>query len=224
MTFRLLFALLAIAVGLLGLGLNMYVIGGTMFVTPDNPVARSLPNFLIYFLSFLTNLSNIALLVIYIADLGEARRLGWFRDPVTKAGMAGIMTLVMLFYHFMLGPNLPDVPPAIDVSNVLLHYVTPLMFLGWWLAYSPHGTLRYRDLPIMLVPGLAYVGYILLRGLVTGEYPYTILDPTFAIPGQPPGGYLAVAIGVGVLVALVAIFDLLLIFIDGLIARRRQPA
>jgi hypothetical protein len=98
------------------------------------------------------------------------------------------------------------------------------MILGWWLAFSPHGTLRYRDVPMMLVPGLAYVAWVLIRGPVAGEYPYTILDPGFALPGQPPGGYLAVASGVGALVLLVAIFDLLLVLIDGLIARRRQPA
>jgi len=79
-------------------------------------------------------------------------------------------------------------------------------------------------MPMMLVPGLTYVAYVLVRGPIAGEYPYTILDPTFALPGQAPQGYPGVAIGVGVLVAMVAIFDLLLIGIDGLIARRRQPA
>jgi hypothetical protein len=220
MKLRLPFALIAIAIGVVGLALNMSVIAGVM----GPPQNRPFWNFLIYYWSFLTNLSNTALLLIYIADLTGARWLGWFRDPVTKGGMAGIMMLVMFFYHFMLGPNLPDLPLAIDISNVLLHYVTPILFLAWWTAFSPHGALRYRDLPLMLTPGLLYVVYIEVRGLIAKEYPYTILDPGFALPGQPPGGPLTVAISVGVLVALVAAFDLLLVFIDGLLARRRQPA
>ncbi len=202
MPLRVAFALLAIAVGLVGLALDFYVIAGTMFVSPENPVPRSLPNFLVYYWTFLTNLSNTALVLVYAAELTGAGWLDWFRRPVTKTGMAGILMLVMCFYHFMLGPNLPRLPLAIEISNVLLHYVTPILFLAWWLLFSPHGTLRYRDLPMMLLPGLVYVAYVLLRGPIAGEYPYTILDPTFAIPGRRPAGYLLVAISVGILVLL----------------------
>jgi hypothetical protein len=76
----------------------------------------------------------------------------------------------------------------------------------------------------MLVPGLSYVAYVLVRGLIAGEYPYTILDPTFAIPGQGPQGYLGVVIGVGVLVVLVAVFDIVLTIVDGVLGRRQAAA
>jgi hypothetical protein len=220
MSLRLPFAFAAIAVGLAGLALDFYVIAAVM----GPPQNRSIASFLVYYWSFLTNLSNTALLLVYLADLSGAPGIGWFRDPVTKAGMAGIMMLVMFFYHFMLAPYLPDLPQAIDISNVLLHYVTPLLFLIWWAVWSPHGALRYRDVALMLVPGLAYVAYIEIRGPLAGEYPYTVLDPSYAPPGGTAGGPMGVIISVGVLVLLVAIFDLLLVFIDGLIARRRQLA
>jgi hypothetical protein len=220
MPLRLAFALLAVAIGAIGLILDFYVIAGVM----GPPQNRSLAGFLVYYWSFLTNLSNTVLVLIYAADLSGVRWLGWFRDPVFKSGMAGLMMLVMFFYHFMLAPYLPDLPLAIEISNVLLHYVTPVLFLAWWAMWSPHGALRYRDVPLMLLPGLAYVAYIELRGPIAGEYPYTILDPGYAPPGGTAAGPLTVAISVGVLVVLVAIFDLLLVFIDGLIARRRQIA
>lgn len=215
---------LAIAMGAVGLALDFEAIAGTMIVGPHNPVARSFGNMLVYYWTFLTNLSNLALLLTYLSALTTWRWLGWFRHPVTRAGMAGIIALVMGFYHFMLAPALHDLPETITVSNILLHYCTPVLFLLWWLVFSAHGTLRWRDMPMMLVPGLTYVAYVLVRGPIAGEYPYTILDPTFALPGQAPQGYPGVAIGVGVLVVMVTIFDLLLIGIDGLIARRRQPA
>jgi len=224
MSLRNWYATLAVVVGVIGLLLDFWVIAGTMVVSTGNPVARSLPSMLIYYWTFLTNLSNGALLLTYIADTTGARSLGWFRHPVTRTGMAGIMLLVMSYYHFMLAPALHDMPGAITVSNILLHYCTPLLFLGWWAAFNPHGTLRYRQVPMMLVPGLSYVAYVLVRGLIAGEYPYTILDPTFAIPGHPAQGYLGVAIGVGILLALVVIFDLLLVGLDGLMARSRQSA
>jgi len=224
MQLRYWFAGLAIAVGLVGLYLDFSVIADTMTASAQNPVPRSLPNMLIYYWTFLTNLSNLALILIYLSEPSRWPWLGWFRHPVTRAGMAGIMMLVMFFYHFMLAPTLPPVPPAITVSNILLHYVTPLLYLAWWFRYGTHGTLRLREVPVMLVPGLSYVVYVLIRGLIAGEYPYTILDPTFAIPAHAAQGYLGVAINVGILVVLVAIFDLLLVGIDSLIARRAKPA
>src|SRR5690349_14370691 len=157
MQLRYWYAGLAIAVGVVGLYLDFSVISGTMLESAENPVPRSLPNMLIYYWTFLTNLSNFGLILIYLSDLTAWRWLGWFRHPVTRAGMAGIMMLVMFFYHFMLAPTLPALPQAIVVSNILLHYVTPLLYLGWWLGFGTHGTLRWRDVPMMLVPGLSYV-------------------------------------------------------------------
>lgn len=223
MPLRVLYVAVAILAGLVGLALDFYVIAGTLVATPANPVARSLPNMVIYYWTFLTNLSNLGLLLVYLGDLTRWRWLSWFRQPVTRAGMAGIMVLVMGFYHFMLAPQYHFTGPIVW-SNYLLHYVTPLLYLGWWLMFTAHGALRYRQVPLMLAPGVIYVAYVLVRGLVAGEYPYTILDPTFAIPGQGAQGYLGVAIGVLVLVVLVAIFDLLLTFVDGLLARRRAAA
>ncbi|HZY67056.1 MAG TPA: Pr6Pr family membrane protein [Devosia sp.] len=216
MNLRLPFALLAIAVGVVGLALNFGGIAGVM----GPPQNRSLVDFLVYYWSFLTNLSNTVLLLIYLAEITGARWLGWFRDPVTKAGMTGLMMLVMFFYHFMLAPFLPALPQTIEISNLLLHYATPVLFLLWWLFFVPHGTLRYRDVAVMLVPGIAYAIYIEVRGLIVGEYPYTILDPTFAPPGGTAGGYLGVAISVGVLVAMVALFDLVIVLVDRLLGRR----
>lgn len=211
--------LAAVAVGAIGLGIDFYVIAGTM----GPPQNRSVPNFLVYYATFLTNLSNFGLILVYVSDLTRWPWLGWFRHPVARAGIGGIMLLVMGFYHFMLAPTLNLTGPIV-VSNYLLHYVTPVLYLVWWAAFTGHGTLRFRDVPAMLVPGLLYVAYVLARGPIAGEYPYTILDPGFAPPGGHPDGYLTVGISVGVLVVVVAIFDLLLAGIDGLIARRRQSA
>jgi hypothetical protein len=215
---------LAIVAGVVGLALDFYVISDTMVASPENPVARSFLDMFVYYWTFLTNLSNLALLLIYMSALTGWRWLGWFRSPVSRGGMAGIIVLVMAYYHFMLAPQYHFTGPIV-VSNDLLHYVTPILYLIWWAAFVSHGRLRVRNVPVMLVPGLAYVAYVLIRGPIAGEYPYTIIDPTFAPPGQAAAqGYFGVAIGVGILILLVAIFDLLLVGIDGLIARRRKPA
>ena len=224
MALKVWWALIAIGVGVLGLALDFQAIAGTMLVGPLNPVARSLGNMLIYYWTFLTNLSNLGLILVYAGAITSWGWLGWFRRPVTVAGMAGIITLVMVYYHVMLAPTLTDLPQEIVISNVLLHTATPILFLLWWLLFAAHGTLRLRNVPMMLLPGVTYVAYVLVRGLIAGEYPYTILDPNFVLPGHGAQGYLGVGIGVLILVVLVAIVDVILTFADGLLARRRAAA
>ncbi len=111
-----------------------------------------------------------------------------------------------------------DLPLAIDISQCCCCIISRRSCSSvWWAVYSPAGgALRYRDVPAMLMPGLAYVLYVELRGPLAGEYPYTILDPGFAL--GPAARRLCGGGGqCRVLVALVAIFDLLLVFIDGLV-------
>ena len=43
MSLRIPFALLAITIGVIGLALNMYVIGGTMWPSPEQPIPRGEP-------------------------------------------------------------------------------------------------------------------------------------------------------------------------------------
>src|SRR3569623_2055232 len=203
MSLRNWYAALAVAVGVVGLLLDFWIIAGTTVASATNPVARSLLNMLDNYWTFLTNLCYGAIILAYCCDIRRWRALCWFSLPVNRTGMVGIMMLVMGFYNIMLAPDLHDLPLAFDVSYVLLHDITPLLFLGWWAVFNPHSSLRVRNVPAMLVPGVAYVAYVLLRGLIAGEYPYTILDPTFAIPGHPAQGYLGVAIGGGILVVLV---------------------
>src|SRR5690606_11337021 len=90
--------------------------------------------------------------------------------------------------------------------------VAPLLYLGWWLLYAPHGRLRFAALPAMLVPGLVYLAWALARGAVTGEYPYDILDA-----GRI--GYGAVAAGVLALLLAVTAFCTLIVLADRLVPR-----
>jgi len=182
-----------------------------MTVTETNPVARSLPDALVSFWTYFTHLTNLGLVLVYLASLSGWRGLAWFRKPQTLALMAGYISLVMVYYHFMLAP-LYKFEGGLLVATFLLHYVAPLCYLGWWASFADHGMLRFADVPGMLVPGLVYLGWALLRGAVTGEYPYDILDAA-------RNGYPGVAIGVGILLVAVAGFCALIVLADRLIPR-----
>ena len=200
--------------GIAGLAIDGWVIfPSVMSVSALNPVARSLPDALIYFWTYFTHLTNLGLVLVYLCELSGWRWLDWFRRPNTQALMAGFITLVMVFYHFMLAPYY-EMEGALAVATILLHYVTPVAYLVWWAAFARHGTLQFRDIPWMLVPGAIYVAWVLIRGLWAREYPYDILNPD-------KFGYGGVAIGVGVIFVAVTLFCLALVWLDGVLARRR---
>jgi hypothetical protein len=57
-----------------------------------------------------------------------------------------------------------------------LHSATPLMVLLWWLAFAPKSPFtRWHPLSWAAYP-LAYAAYALLRGAITGLYPYPFID------------------------------------------------
>lgn len=169
---------------------------------------------LIAFWSYFTHLTNLMIVLIYLANLTGARRLGWARHPRTEALMAGYIALVMVFYHFLLAPYF-TFEGWLLVATILLHYVAPTLYLLWWLLFARHGGLRFADIPLMLAPGLIYVALILARGALTGIYPYDILDAA-------KNGYDGVAIGVGIISAAVAAFSALAVLIDRWLAARQR--
>lgn len=164
-------ALLGLLLGLVGLVLEFDAI-----VPPW--LNEGLPTQLAVFryFSYLTILSNIGLVLAYSATLWRrVTWLSWFRTPLFRAAMAGIITLVMVYYHvFLRGNTAPDV--LAQTATTMLHYASPILYLLWFALFSRSGTLHFKDMLVMLALPLAYFVFVLLRGAVLGEYPYAILD------------------------------------------------
>jgi hypothetical protein len=154
---------------------------------------------LIFYFTFFTILTNLALVLIYLSELVSARWLGWFRSSTTRGMMVGAITLVMMFYHFVLA-GIWDPEGWFKVADVTLHYVTPIYYALWWLLFQPHGGLGMRDLPAMSLPPVVYLAWALLRGALINEYPYPILEANKL-------GYPQVALNVAlVLIGLIVLY------------------
>lgn len=153
---------------------------------------------LVFYFSFFTILTNLALVLIYASELWPRSAMSWFRAPVTRGMMAAAITLVLAFYHFILAETWD--PQGLSlVADVVLHYVTPVLYVLWWVLFMRHGVLKWGDIPAMLLPATIYLVWAMLRGALVGEYPYPILEADRI-------GYAAVAINVlAVLVALTAL-------------------
>ena len=128
------------------------------------------------YLSFFTNLSNFALVLVYAAALAPAeRRPAWLASPLARATALSMILLTMLVYYFVLART--ENPHGwAKVSSIAAHYVAPVLYLAWWMAYARTGTLGLRDVPPMLIVPAVYMALVLALGYVTGRYPYAMLN------------------------------------------------
>ena len=170
---------------------------------------------LIFYFSFFTILTNLMLVLIYASELWPRQWLNWFRRSATRGMMVAAIILVMGFYHFVLAATWAPEGLA-RIADIALHYVTPVFYVAWWVLFARHGTLKWTDIPKMLLPPTIYLIYVMIRGAIVTEYPYPILEAHRL-------GYGAVTINVfGVLVGL-TILCAITIAVDRALTRVDMP-
>jgi len=208
--------IIGLIIGIAGLGIDFAEIVPAMLVAGAAGPARSFPDVFIYFWTFFTHLTNLGLLLVYVATLSGWRWLGWFARPRTMAAMGAYILLVMIYYYVMLS-GLYEMQGGLLVATWLLHYVAPVYYLVWWGLFAPHPRLRFTEIPWMLGIGIVYVAWVLVRGLFANEYPYDILDPNKL-------GYAGVAMGVASLLVMIVVFCIVMVGADKLIGSVKSPS
>jgi len=199
-----------LAVGLFALGLQFCIT-----VPASMTVGRGLFGSIVFYFSFFTILTNGLVVLVYLSELTTMGWLSWWRHPTTRAMVWGSITVVGVFYHVLLAGLWSPTGWSLLANNVL-HYVAPTLYVVWWLAFQPHGTLSFRDLPAMTIYPFAYLAWAMLRGAIIGEYPYPILEANTL-------GYGQVAINCLIMVVLFVAVFAVAVGLDKLLGRRVAP-
>lgn len=140
---------------------------------------------LIRFVGYFTVLSNILIAVVAwtLALSRDSDTAGWRTLRLTSLVAIAVTGLV---HWFLLRPLL-DLHGADYVADKLLHVAVPLIAVIGWVAFGPRGRVRGRDVLASLVFPIGWLAYTLVRGAITGFYPYPFLD-------ADAEGYAAVAV------------------------------
>ncbi|MBS0225450.1 MAG: Pr6Pr family membrane protein [Proteobacteria bacterium] len=124
------------------------------------------------YLAYFTVLTN---LLVAITATVAARRNDGGRDLAWRGCAVTAVVLVGLGYHFLL--RHVWAPQGLQwLADVMLHYIVPLAALAWWLVLPPRrhvaptAPLRWLQWPLL------YAAYALIRGAITGFYPYPFID------------------------------------------------
>jgi hypothetical protein len=135
------------------------------------------PESVIFLLSFFTVLTNIAVVAVYAASLFPAQLgfLAKMNRPVVRASAAACIAVVGLVYATVLS-KIWAPQGLFWLCDVLLHYVAPILYLVWWTVFGRDGSLKWTDAPKFLAAPLLYLPYAIVRGRLTGNYPYPFID------------------------------------------------
>ena len=129
---------------------------------------------LVRFVSYFTILSNLLVAGVSLALAGDPERDGSRWRVVRLATIASI-TVTGLVHWFFLRPIL-DLHGASYAVDKLLHVVVPALALLAWVVAGPRGqAVRSAVLPSLGWP-LLWGAYTLVRGAVTGWWPYPFID------------------------------------------------
>ena len=79
---------------------------------------------------------------------------------------------------------------AVPWDNTVLHYIIPAVALIDYLLDRPRHRLHFSRSFLWMVYPVAYIIYALVRGQLTGWYPYPFLNPA-------TDGWMSVAITIG---------------------------
>jgi len=129
------------------------------------------------YFSYFTILTNLLVAVSYTFQLLKPKSgLGkFFSDPKVKSAIAVYITFVGLGYSLLLRHLWK--PQGIGwVADELLHDVTPVLYVIYWFMAAPKGILNWKNIAPWLIYPAIYFIYALIKGSITGVYPYPFID------------------------------------------------
>jgi hypothetical protein len=140
---------------------------------------RSTGGALLELFSFFTILSNL-LVVLSLTILLLKPNSAWgrfFSKGVFLTAVVVYITVVGLVYSILLR-QLWHPEGWFKVADELLHTINPILAIIYWFAFVPKADLKWVDILYWLWYPFIYFIYILIRGAISGDYPYPFMNVT----------------------------------------------
>lgn len=125
--------------------------------------------------TILTNLFCTLVATAFLLPRDEASRWAAWREPWVVTAAAVSIVMVGLIFHVLLREQYQPTGIA-AVTNVIHHYGVPAVFAAFWWRIVPRGSLVWSDVWRVFAYPAAYLVYVLMRGEISGVYPYFFID------------------------------------------------
>jgi hypothetical protein len=167
-------AYLVVAAIVVWAGLLLQLDVSTMLLAKQGrPISYTVFRMLGYF-TILTNLIVASYYTVRLFDY-PLRVAAWLTKPPVGSAIALYISFVAFIFAVLL-QHLTDLSGPAWVADTILHYVTPALFVIYWAVFIPKRSLRWIHALVWAAYPLAYVIYALIRGGLSGFYPYPFID------------------------------------------------
>jgi hypothetical protein len=160
----------------LGAAIGWFAIIVQFVIMMQNRV-KSLTETTIRFFSYFTILTN-SLVALYFSVL-------WYQKPfllLKRFEKPGFLTATTLYictvgivYQLLLR-NLWEPTGMQKMVDEILHTIVPMYVILFWFFYENKKAVSWKSIPLWLLYPLIYLVYILMRGQLSGFYPYPFID------------------------------------------------
>jgi hypothetical protein len=167
---------------------------------------RTFGGILVQLLSYFTILSNILVAIsLTLPLLSPDSKWGKYFSSASVTGATTVyIATVGITYNIILR-NLIILEGFSVLANELLHVIVPILYVLYWLLFAAKARLKWAELYYWLIYPLVYLVYVLIRGAISGYYPYPFVDVNVL-------GYAGVAINsLGMIIGFVILSALLIL-------------
>lgn len=183
-----------------------------LYLIIENRV-RTIFETVIQFFSYFTILTNILVAICFTMLLlrNDSGRRNFFARPKVLTAVTVYIAIVGLVYNIIL--RYLWKPEGMQlIADELLHSVNPVVFVLFWFVFVPKKALQWKDAFPWLIYPFFYCLYILIRGSISGLYPYPFIDVNEL-------GYHNALINTGILFLVFFLISLLFVGIGKLMTR-----
>ena len=131
---------------------------------------------LIRFFSYFTVEANVLVAFAALTLALNPQRDGRVWRVLRIEAIFGIAVTGIVYSTLLRG--VVELHGAAAVTNVLLHYVSPIMAVLGWFVFGPRPRINENTLVLSLIWPALYVAYTLAHGAASHWYPYPFIDVT----------------------------------------------
>jgi hypothetical protein len=127
-------------------------------------------------LSYFTIWSQIVVAITFYALYKNSTRKDRFTTLLLPTAIMMVTITGIMFYALIYPVNPPK--GANIYPSFVSHAVVPVISVLAWIAYGPRGFMKVKAIPSLFIIPIIWVGLTLVRGVISTQYPYGVLDVT----------------------------------------------
>lgn len=158
--------------------LGWFALAGQFYINATSKLTP-FPEMTIRYFSYFTIQTNLVVAVCFSCLLFAPRSAAgtFFSRQQTQAAITVYILIVGLIYNTIL--RFLWAPTGLQkIVDELLHSVIPILALIYWLAFAKKDALQWKNVWSWLIYPFAYIIYVLIRGSISGFYPYPFINTT----------------------------------------------